>query len=99
MLIIPANIPPHKQLPEGSPDGAQRMELCRANFAGIERAEISDIELKREGRSYTFQTIEELRADFPEAEISVDSACCAGVTPETHEAALVTMRCCQINVK
>ena len=40
-----------------------------------------------------------LKANFPEAEISVDSACCAGVTPETHEAALTTMRCCQINVK
>ena len=40
-----------------------------------------------------------LKANFPEAEIIVDSACCAGVTPETHEAALATMRCCQINVK
>ena len=40
-----------------------------------------------------------LKANFPEMEISVDSACCAGVTPETHEAALTTMRCCQINVK
>ena len=40
-----------------------------------------------------------LKANFPEMEISVDSACCAGVTPATHEAALATMRCCQINVK
>lgn len=40
-----------------------------------------------------------LKANFPEAEISVDSACCAGVTPETHEAALATMRCCQIDVR
>ena len=40
-----------------------------------------------------------LKANFPEMEVSVDSACCAGVTPETHEAALATMRCCQINVK
>ena len=40
-----------------------------------------------------------LKANFPEMEISVDSACCAGVTPETHEAALATMRCCQIHVK
>ena len=40
-----------------------------------------------------------LKANFPEMEISVDSACCAGVTPETHEAALTTIRCCQINVK
>ena len=34
-----------------------------------------------------------LKANFPEMEISVDSACCAGVTPATHEAALATMRC------
>ena len=40
-----------------------------------------------------------LKATFPEMEISVDSTCCAGVTPETHEAALTTMRCCQIYVK
>lgn len=40
-----------------------------------------------------------LKANFPEAEISVDSACCAGVTPESHNCALNTMRSCQINVK
>ena len=39
-----------------------------------------------------------LKANFPEAKISVDSACCAGVTPETHNAALAAMKCCQINV-
>lgn len=39
-----------------------------------------------------------LKANYPEMEISVDSTCCAGVTPQTHEAALATMRCCQINV-
>lgn len=32
-------------------------------------------------------------------EVSVDATCCAGVTPETHEAALKTMEMCQINVK
>lgn len=40
-----------------------------------------------------------LKAQFPEAVISVDSSCCAGVTPESHEAALVTMKMCQIEVK
>lgn len=40
-----------------------------------------------------------LKANFPEMEISVDSACCAGVTPESHAAALTTMRSCQIRVK
>jgi nicotinamidase-related amidase len=39
-----------------------------------------------------------LKAAMPEVPITVDSACCAGVTPETHEAALATMRTCQINV-
>ena len=37
-----------------------------------------------------------LKAEMPEITISVDPACCAGVTPEKHEAALETMRSCQI---
>ena len=39
-----------------------------------------------------------LKANFPEAPIAVDAACCAGVTPEKHEAALETMRSCQIEI-
>lgn len=39
-----------------------------------------------------------LKALFPEAELSVDSRCCAGVTPESHQAALTTMQMCQINI-
>lgn len=39
-----------------------------------------------------------LKAHFPSTKISVDSSCCAGVTPETHEAALTTMRMCQIDI-
>ena len=39
-----------------------------------------------------------LKAQCPEAEITVDASCCAGVTPELHEAALKVMRSCQINV-
>ncbi len=40
-----------------------------------------------------------LKAFMPEVHISVDSSCCAGVTPQKHEAALETMRSCQIEVK
>ena len=40
-----------------------------------------------------------LKANFCESEVSVDASCCAGVTPETHRAALETMKMCQINVK
>ena len=39
-----------------------------------------------------------LKANFPEMQIAVDASCCAGVTPETHDAALATMRCCQIDI-
>ena len=39
-----------------------------------------------------------LKAQFPEAPIAVDAACCAGVTPELHEAALRTMQSCQIDI-
>lgn len=39
-----------------------------------------------------------LKAQFPEVKITVDASCCAGVTPELHEAALKVMRSCQINV-
>lgn len=40
-----------------------------------------------------------IKATLPEAAIIVDSALCAGVTPAAHEAALATMRSCQIDVK
>ncbi len=39
-----------------------------------------------------------LKANFPEKDIYVDATCCAGVTCETHNAALITMKMCQINV-
>ena len=39
-----------------------------------------------------------LKANFPEKEISVDAKCCAGVTPESHNAALTTMKMCQIEI-
>jgi len=39
-----------------------------------------------------------LKANFYEKDIIVDSSCCAGVTPESHDAALTTMRMCQIDV-
>ena len=39
-----------------------------------------------------------LKANFPEMKISVDSSCCAGITPELHKAALQVMRSCQIDM-
>ncbi len=39
-----------------------------------------------------------IKALYPEIHVTVDAGCCAGVTPKTHEAALETMKMCQVNV-
>lgn len=39
------------------------------------------------------------KAFLPEAEIAVDAACCAGVTPESHQTALAAMKTCQISIE
>ena len=39
-----------------------------------------------------------IKAQFPEIKVSVDASCCAGVTPESHEAALKTMQMCQVEI-
>lgn len=39
-----------------------------------------------------------IKAFLPEAKITVDAACCAGVTPESHNNALAAMKMCQINI-
>ena len=40
-----------------------------------------------------------IKANFPECDVCVDAACCAGLTPESHKAALATMASCQIQIK
>ena len=39
-----------------------------------------------------------LKAQLPETKITVDAECCAGVTEESHKAALLTMKMCQVDV-
>lgn len=69
LLIIPDNIPPHKELFPGSPTAEERMELCRLNFAELSGAEVSDMEINRQGKSYTAHTVERLLELYPEAEL------------------------------
>ena len=68
-LIIPDNLPPHKEMVEDSPTPEQRMSLCALAFAAIPGAEISDMEIRREGKSYTADTVDRLRALYPEDEL------------------------------
>ena len=39
-----------------------------------------------------------IKAVYPEIKVTVDASCCAGVTPESHNAALTTMKMCQVEV-
>ena len=40
-----------------------------------------------------------IKAAYPEIKVSVDASCCAGVTPESHKAALLTMKMCQVEIE
>lgn len=68
LLLVPAAVPPHKR-GERITAGAVRLEMLRAAVAGDERLDVSALELGREGPSYTVDTLEELAAEHPSAEL------------------------------
>ena len=67
LLLIPDRIAPHKEIPAGSPAPEQRLQMLRIAAAGQLEMEVSDIELKREGPSFSYLTVEQLRAQYPYA--------------------------------
>ena len=67
VLVIPASIPPHKELAAGSPDAEERLELTRLAFKELPYAEVTDMELTRTGKSYTSDTVAELLRKYPDA--------------------------------
>ena len=69
LLMIPDRIAPHKDIPAGSPNPEQRLEMLHIALAGEEKILPSDIELRREGVSYTYLTLEALREQYPEEEL------------------------------
>lgn len=69
LLVIPDRIAPHKQLPKDSPTPRQRLEMLKIATEGLQNMEVSDLELNREGPSYTYQTVQQVRQMYPEAKI------------------------------
>ena len=67
LIVIPAGVAPHKQMPGNSPSPQQRLDMLRLTLADCPQIEVSDLELRREGPSYTYETILQLRAIYPEA--------------------------------
>ena len=70
-LIIPTNIPPHKEMEENSPSPQTRLAFARLAFGDIPGAEISDMEILREGKSYTADTVSALRERYPDDELCI----------------------------
>lgn len=69
LIFMPACLPPHKALPEETASPQQRLEMTRLAAEQVPGAEVSDIEARRGGRSYTVDTLAELRRLYPEAEL------------------------------
>ena len=68
VIIMPDRIPPHKQARDiASPE--DRVEMLRLTFSDLQGAEISDMELRREGKSYSVITLRQLHKELPEDEL------------------------------
>ncbi|MBO5891541.1 MAG: nicotinate (nicotinamide) nucleotide adenylyltransferase [Oscillospiraceae bacterium] len=69
LLLIPDRIAPHKTLPKNSPTPQQRLQMLTVAASDIPQAEVSQLELRREGPSYTYLTVEELKRQYPQAQL------------------------------
>ncbi len=67
LLLIPAGDPPHKTI--GKIPAEHRLEMTRLAARDLENVQVLDLELRREGRSYTADTVEALRAQYPDDEL------------------------------
>ncbi len=85
VTLIPARIPPHKPV-EDEPGPQHRLELCRLAIRGDERFAVSDLEIGRDGPSYTVDTLKELHSSAPDHELFliVGGDIAAGL-PSWHE--------------
>lgn len=70
LVLVPAAVPPHKR-DERVTAGEVRLEMLRAAVGGDDRFEVSDVELERDGPSYTIDTLRTLRDRHPAADLFV----------------------------
>lgn len=69
VLIIPAAVPPHKRLPNCAASAQQRLQMAQLAFGELPYVTVSDVELRREGPSYTADTVALLRREFAHDEL------------------------------
>ena len=68
LIVIPTATPPHKQK-KSSTMSEDRLKMLQILFSGDSRVEISDMEIARGGRSYTYETVTLLREQYPDDEL------------------------------
>ena len=59
LYVIPTGVTPHKDM-KGDATAKDRLEMCRLAFADVDGVIVSDLEMRREGKSYTVDTLREL---------------------------------------
>ena len=68
LLVIPDAIAPHKEFPANTPSPEERLEMLRIAAKGHPELEISDLEIRRTGVSFTCDTVDFLRENHPDTE-------------------------------
>ena len=68
LLLIPTGVSPHKAMSAGA-TSADRLQMLRLSAANMEKAQVSDIEIRRQGSSYTVDTLRAIREENPGAEL------------------------------
>lgn len=71
LLIVPAGMPPHKTMPQGTPTPEQRLAMAEimTDQLRLPDAACWDVEIRREGKSYTVDTLKEAKCRWPAAEL------------------------------
>ena len=67
LIVMPTFLPPHKNIiPAPAED---RLEMLKIAFSDVEKVTVSDFEIQKKGKSYTFETVEHFRASDPDGEL------------------------------
>lgn len=68
LYVIPTGNPPHRTCKDFAPEKA-RLDMLKAAFSGVKKALVSDMEFRRGGKSYTYDTVQTLKSDYPGADL------------------------------
>ena len=69
LVLIPVAVAPHKAAHTDAASGADRLAMLERSVRGIPGLEVSDLELRRQGPSYTVDTLTQLHRDYPGQEL------------------------------